>query len=79
MIQRLLLLCLLSLASLPVWAVTYTFNTSGSTLVSGTPAICSGSWSRSGTTFTCSGRLSSASGDIFRVSSATTIDRKSVV
>ena len=54
-------------------AVTYTFNTSGSPVVSGTPSICSGSWGRSGTTFTCDGNLTTASGDILTVSSATPI------
>ncbi|HSX70551.1 MAG TPA: hypothetical protein VLF16_06430, partial [Pseudomonas sp.] len=48
-------------------AATYTFNTSGSPAVSGTPSICSGSWGRSGTTFTCDGTLTAASGDILTV------------
>lgn len=56
-----------------VWAVTYTFNTTGATIVSGTPSICSGSWSRSGTTFTCSGNVTTASGDVLTVSTSTAI------
>lgn len=56
-------------------AATYTFNTSGSTLVSGTPSICSGSWSRNatGNVFTCSEAISTASGDVLTVSSATPV------
>ncbi|WP_082805243.1 DUF6701 domain-containing protein [Pseudomonas sp. BMS12] len=56
-------------------AVTYTFNTSGSTLVSGTPSICSGTWSRNGAgnIFTCSQAISTATGDMLTVSSATNI------
>ena len=67
------LLCMALLLPLPALAVTYTFNTSGGTVVSGTPSICSGSWSRSGTTFTCNGNLSTAAGDVLTVSSATAI------
>ena len=63
------------LMSANVLAVTYTFNTSGTTLVSGTPSICSGTWSRNGAgnVFTCSGRISTASGDVLSVSTATSI------
>ena len=71
--RSLLLLWLLPLLS--AQAATYTFNTSGGTAVSGTPSICSGSWSRSSgnTVFTCSGNISTRSGDVFTVSSATNI------
>ena len=54
-------------------AVTYTFNTSGNPVVSGSPSICSGTWSRSGSTFTCSGNVSTAAGDVLAVSSNTNI------
>ena len=54
-------------------AATYTFNTSGTPLVSGSPSICAGNWSLSGSTFTCSGALSTRQGDVLTVSTATTI------
>ena len=54
-------------------ARTYTFNTSGATIVSGSPSICSGAWSRSASTFTCSGIISLASGDVLAVSTASNI------
>lgn len=54
-------------------AATYTFNTSGATIVSGSPSICSGVWSRSASTFTCSGTIGLASGDVLVVSTASNI------
>ncbi|WP_394560392.1 DUF6701 domain-containing protein [Aquipseudomonas alcaligenes] len=63
------------LVSLNAMAVTYTFNTSGTPEVSGTPSICSGNWSRNnaGNIFTCSGSISTASGDVLQVSTATNV------
>ncbi len=61
------------LMSAHTWAVTYTFNTSGGTIVSGSPSICSGAWSRAGTSFTCNGNLSTSAGDVLTVSTATAI------
>jgi MSHA biogenesis protein MshQ len=71
MLRGLSLLALLGSAN--ALAVTYTFNTDGTPLVSGGGSICSGAWSRSGTTFTCDGVLTTASGDVLTVSTATTI------
>ncbi|WP_341304370.1 DUF6701 domain-containing protein [Pseudomonas sp. TMP25] len=70
-LRALSLLALLGSAN--ALAVTYTFNTAGTPLVSGAPSICSGTWSRSGTTFTCDGVLATALGDVLAVSTATTI------
>ncbi|MBU1284031.1 MAG: hypothetical protein KKC81_11655 [Gammaproteobacteria bacterium] len=68
------ILALLVLLPLPALAATYTFNTSGGTVVSGSPSICSGAWSRSGTTFTCNGTLTTAANDVLTVSTATNIE-----
>jgi MSHA biogenesis protein MshQ len=68
------ILTLLVLLPLPALAATYTFNTSGGTVVSGSPSICSGAWSRSGATFTCNGPLTTAANDVLTVSTATNIE-----
>lgn len=69
MIKRLLLFCLLFLASLPVWAVTYTFSSGGFLNPHSPPPCQGGVWqARSGDTFTCTGRIVLAAGDELRVS-----------
>jgi len=63
------------------WAVTYTFNVGTingpNPVVSGSPSICSGTWTRSGSAgayvFTCSGKISTASGDVLAVSNNASI------
>ncbi|MDG9926319.1 MULTISPECIES: DUF6701 domain-containing protein [unclassified Pseudomonas] len=72
---RLISIMLGMLLSLDALAATYTFNTSGSPFVSGTPSICSGTWGRNGAgnVFTCNGRISTAAGDVLSVSTVTSI------